>query len=160
MLLHLVCVFAIGIPLVLGYLGNRNARENPVTDEKTGNVVARNISEEIVKEPRQGVVLSDEKDGVSIVISEYTVTNVEYSGPSTSSFILTLNNHSYDLSTMDIGGLSHLNDVPASAYELIDNQIGGHHIEARITFPTGGKAVGRGKLHIGLNEELYFDFTL
>lgn len=154
MLLHLVCVFAIGIPLVLGYLGSRNNREDTVADSPAPQ------NEESVTQPSLPWTLTDEKDGVSIVISEYTVTNVEYPGPSTSSFILTLNNHSYDLSTMDIGGLSHLNDVPASAYELIDSQIGGHHAKARITFPTEGKAVGRGKLHIGLNEELYFDFTL
>lgn len=145
MLLHLVCVFAIGIPLVIAYLGNRdndNKNRIPAVNESTRN-------QEITSEDVSST-LSDEQDGVSIEVE------IEESGPSQTSFILNLNNHAYDLSTMDIKGLSHLNNVQASSYELVDSQTGGHHAKARITFPTAPA----GELHIGLNEEISFYFNL
>lgn len=154
MLLHLVCVFVIGIPLILGYFGNRNSRVSPVTNENTKPAVVANdmieVSKKSEEQPDSKPALSDEKDGISITVE------IEKNEKAQTSFLLNMNNHAYDLSMMDIGGLSHLNDIPASSYELIDSQIGGHHAKARITFPTSAT----GELHIGLNEEISFYFTL
>ena len=146
MLPHLICLIPIVLLVVFGYLNKPSENSDSSRNSVSNDVPVIQESQASSASP----ILTDEENGVSIAIE------IEQSTSKSASFILNLNNHAYDLSTMDIGGLSHLNNVPASSYELIDSQVGGHHAKARITFPTAPT----GELHIGLNEELSFYFML
>ena len=127
MLLHLVCLVPILLLVIFGYVNGRSANDNPVPSTSSNDSeIAIPMESSLPSTP----TLADEKDGVAVTVE------LEQSAPDSASFIIDLNNHAYDLSSMDIGGLSHLNNVASSSYELIDAQAGGHHSKVSITFPT------------------------
>ncbi|GMU25705.1 hypothetical protein KJZ71_04790 [Patescibacteria group bacterium] len=65
-------------------------------------------------------------------------------------------NHRYDLSTLDARPYSLLADQQPIGYALEDGGAGGHHIRGILTF--AGDL--RGRLRIGLSEDLIFSFRI
>jgi len=105
------------------------------------------------KEAQEKIVddsFTESKDGFVV-----QVRNIEQTDEKTV-MILMLDNHRYDISQMDVADLSSLNGVNASDYEIVESGMGGHHVQATITFPT--KVLG--ELIVGLKSDLSFNFNL
>ncbi len=96
------------------------------------------------------VSLSDSKDGVTVEISDLRFEDGKTIA------ILTMNNHIYDISSMDVEGLSSFANKKPLSYKILNTKMGGHHVESEITFE--GKLSGN--LVIGLNEDLIFNFKI
>lgn len=94
--------------------------------------------------------LESEKNGITV-----TVENVRKTDGQTS-IALTIDNHLYDVSQMDVAGLSSLNGEKSVDYQVLEITMGGHHVKADIVFP--GEASGN--LVIGLKPDLSFDFQI
>ncbi len=94
--------------------------------------------------------LSKTQDGIEVVVENIlrqdNKTIIE----------LTLNNHQYDLSEMDIKKFSSFNSSKPTDYAVKSLGMGGHHVEAEIVFD--GELFG--DLVIGLNENLEFSFII
>lgn len=94
--------------------------------------------------------LTDSKDGVTV-----TVTDVKIQNGKTIAMI-TLNNHVYDISSMDVENLSSFSDMKPSNYKILSKKMGGHHVESEMTFDEELS----GELIIGLNDDLVFNFNV
>src|SRR3989338_785895 len=97
MLPHLICLIPIVLLVVFGYLNKPSENSDSSRNSVSNDVPVIQESQASSASP----ILTDEENGVSIAIE------IEQSTSKSASFILNLNNHAYDLSTMDIGGLSH-----------------------------------------------------
>ena len=95
-------------------------------------------------------LLSDSKNGVDLVIDNIKKENNQ------TIIDLSLNNHVYDLSPMDVGGGSSLAGVNPNSYKIINSGSGGHHLQAQMIF-NGNLS---GSLVIKLNDSLVFNFTI
>ncbi len=100
--------------------------------------------------PAENISLTDSKNGISAEIENVqrengkTIVNVNF------------NNHQYDLSSMDIKGLSLLDNKKPSDFEITSKLMGGHHMSAKMTF----EGELHGTLIIGLREDLSLHFDL
>ncbi|MDP4007585.1 MAG: hypothetical protein Q8P68_00150 [Candidatus Peregrinibacteria bacterium] len=140
---YIISFLALTILLILSSCGSEQPSEVKNIPEKTEPpIVKENI------EPVQS--LTDTKEGV-----ETTITNIRTDGTNMA-LDVTFSNHVYDITSMDVIGLSSLNGVSPTDYIIGDTQMGGHHVEAEIRFP----AEAKGKLVLGLNEEITFTFEL
>ncbi len=133
-------------------IGKTNALANPVPA-----VPKESIKTKTTPEPKQEVQekivddsFSESKDGFIV-----QVRNIEQIDEKTV-MILMLDNHRYDISQMDVTGLSSLAGVRATDYQIVETAMGGHHVQAKITFP--GELFG--ELIIGLKTDLSFNFDL
>jgi len=96
------------------------------------------------------VALSASQKGVDLTISgvkrENNQTIIE----------LSLNNHVYDLSQLEVKSQSRLAGVSPSDYRIINSASGGHHVEAQMVFP--GNLTGA--LVIKFGDLLTFNFNI
>lgn len=96
------------------------------------------------------VLLTDEKEGIQVTVEEVERANNE------TVVMLVMDNHVYDLGRFDLKILSSLNGVRPNDYQILGDQVGGHHLEASLFFP--GELWG--KLIIGMKDDLQFEFDL
>lgn len=95
-------------------------------------------------------VLSDYREGTGINIKNITRQAGE------TIIELAFDNHNRDLSVLDISKLSSFSGVKPKQYQIISSEMGGHHIEAEMSF--GGELYG--ELVIGLSDSLAFSFNI
>ena len=69
---------------------------------------------------------------------------------------LSMNNHRYDLSQMNVKEFSSLAGIKPEQFQIKDSRTGGHHIKAELTFSKEPS----GLLIIGLKNDLLFEFEL
>lgn len=69
---------------------------------------------------------------------------------------LSMSNHRYDLSQMNVKEFSSLSGVKPERYEIKNSRIGGHHVKAELVF---NKKLS-GQLILGLKNDLLFEFNL
>lgn len=69
---------------------------------------------------------------------------------------LSMNNHRYDLSQMNVKEFSSLSGVKPEQYKIKGSRVGGHHLKAELTF----NKEPSGLLIIGLTKDLLFEFEL
>ena len=67
-----------------------------------------------------------------------------------------MNNHRYNLGEFDVKKFSSWDGKSPVSYTILGNQVGGHHITANLVFPGEPK----GKLVIGLNQDILFTFDI
>lgn len=95
-------------------------------------------------------LLTAEKEGIQVTVDEVKRENNQ------TIIKLTMDNHVYNLGEFDLKNLSSLNGIKPSAYQILGDQSGGHHLEADIVFP--GELSG--KLMVGMKDDLVFEFNL
>lgn len=132
-----------GIVTLSACSDQQSSQEQETYEATTPPQIENNIEEAVD-------LLTDTKDGI-----EATISNVRTDGTNTA-LDITFSNHVYDITSMDVVGLSSLNGVAPTDYIIGDTKMGGHHVEAEMRFPTEAK----GTLILGLNEEIIFTFKL
>ena len=83
------------------------------------------------------------------------VTAVERSG-SLTTVTLAMDNHQFDLGSLDARTRSSFNGVAPADYRVLQSASGGHHVQSQLVF----NGVLSGGLTVGLGNELTFRFTI
>jgi hypothetical protein len=94
--------------------------------------------------------LSDSQGGIDVTIEAIKKENDQ------TVIELALNNHRYDLSAFDVKAHSSFSGIKPIAYLVNSSAMGGHHVEAEMTF----EGELSGLLTIGLDDSLVFNFTI
>ncbi len=115
----------------------KNVGQSPVTEaNQTNKTLVRSLSEE--------------KDGVTVEIQNIQKANDQ------TTLTVVMTNHTYNLADMDVDGLSSFNGIKPTSYTIQKTLMGGHHVTADLAF----QGEQSGKLTIGLNDELIFNFNI
>ena len=97
------------------------------------------------------------QSGLSATVDGVEVTIEQVSRQAGNTLVLlALNNHRYDLSSLDILSRTSFNATKPSDYQILQSASGGHHVSSQLTFP-GNLS---GPLTVGLGDSLTFNFNV
>lgn len=90
------------------------------------------------------------QDGIDVSIDDITRTETE------TIVLISMSNHALDLADPSVQTRSSFNDIAPAKYTVLSEFMGGHHVEAELTFPGNLE----GKLIIGATEKNSFEFDV
>ena len=122
-------------------LGNRS-------DNKVGQSTLAKSSG--TKNSTNFIELNEKKEGIKAAIEDVKIENNK------TIIKITLSNHIYDFTQMDIKGRSSFNEVKPIDFIIKTTKMGGHHISGNMIF----SGYIKGDLKIGIKDNLFFNFKI
>lgn len=141
-LLLILIIIVAGVGFFMMKQNNPVQKITPIVNTIT-NSTAQQISDEM---PIQSL----SKDGIDVVVDK-----VERKNDLTTVRVV-MNNHRYDLSDSAIQDRTTFNGIPASSFEILSSEMGGHHVEVNLIFQ--GEVYGT--FSIGATDDIILDFEL